>query len=187
MKPMKRKIFDTPHKNPFRPTKSFTNIALKKQEMNIILKQVKKSKGAVYGSTSVGKQSPYPFYKKPYTDIDAVTRRPKRTAIKTERKLDNWANQNQYYVEQLTHDQGTTYRVINRGRGRDVVADFSHQKNFPTRTVDGVKYETLPSRQRTIQKMIDDPNAEYRRQKDETNIAWVKRIREAKKHIGDKQ
>lgn len=180
----KRVVYDTPHKNPFRADKCFPVVGLKDQERNIILNNVKRNKGIVYGSTSVGVQTPYPFYKKPFTDIDVIVPRPKKVALQTERLLDNWADMNCYYVEELSYPSGTTWRVVNRCR-KEVVADISPAKHKPpTVTINGVRYETLASREQAIRKMLKDPEAIYRREKDIKNLGWLVRIKKARKSIG---
>ena len=184
IKNKEKKIFDTSHKNKFRFDKCFPKMAYKDQERGVILQNVKKSKGIVYGSTSVGVQTPYPFYRKQFTDVDILVPRPKKVALQTEQSLDDWADMNCYYVEELHYPTGTTWRIINRCRNNEVVADVSPMKHKPKNvTINGVRYETLASREQAIRKMIKDPEAIYRREKDIKNLGWVIRIKKARRAI----
>jgi hypothetical protein len=140
---------------------------------------LKANKGeTIIGSYAFNKQVKYPFpYKKtPHTDIDMKHPQPRRAARRIEQSLDKYAGCDNYYVEPLRHDTGITYRVKDRSQGGKTVADVSKlDKRIPTITIDGEKYETLGHRRKEINKMLRDPNAEYRRQKDLRMKGYINR------------
>lgn len=176
------KVIDTPHKNPFSPIKLGTKGLAKSAERTQILGVVKKHKGIVYGSTAAKAHAPIPMMSKGFTDIDVKMRFPRKRAIEMETKLDNWANQNAYYVEELSHPKGKAYRVTSRLR-REAIADVSSNGKIPYDTIDGVRYETLPSRRRSLKRMLRDPEARYRREKDRANLEWVEQYERQRRNV----
>jgi hypothetical protein len=137
----------------------------------------------IVGSYAFNQQVKYPFpYKKtPHTDIDIKHRQPKRAATRIERALDKKAGFDNYHTTTLQHDTGTTHRIHSRSRGNKVVADVSKlNKKIPTVTIQGEKYETLAHRKKEIQKMLRDPKAKYRRNKDLTMMGYIKRYEKVK-------
>jgi len=144
---------------------------------------LKSNKGEIIiGSYAFNKQVkyPFPFKKTPHTDIDIKHKRPRKAAKRIERNLDRYAGCDNYYVEPLKHDQGITYRVKDRAQGGKTIADVSKLKrNIPTTTIDGEKYETLSHREKEINKMLKDPKAAYRREKDLRMKAYINRYKKS--------
>lgn len=140
---------------------------------------LKANKGeTIVGSYAFNKQVKYPFpYKKtPHADIDIKHKQPKRAARRIERALDKYAGYDNYYVEPLQHDKGTTYRVKSRSRGGQTVADVGKvDKRIPTVRIDGENYETLAHRKKEIQALLQNPDAEYRRDKDKKMMGYINR------------
>lgn len=167
-------IIDTPHKRKYGRASIIPALNLR-QERQTILKHSKN--GVIVGSYAFNKQMKYPAYqKRPFTDIDIKHSKPKRTAIKIETALDQNVGFNNYYVSQLDHDAGTTFRVHSRARGDTVVSDVGKlDKPIPSVSLNSNKYETLAHRKKAIQKMLDDPEAEYRREKDRIMMGYIKR------------
>ena len=167
-------IIDTRHKNPFTPM-SIMPMLDSAKERRTILRNLR-SKDMVVGSFAFNRQVVYPLYqKRPFTDIDIKSKRPKQIAIRIEKSLDNMAGMNGYYVSKLKHDQGITYRVHNRAT-KKIVADvgsFAHP--IPTRSLAGVMYETLAHRKKEINKLLTNPKASYRRDKDSRMMAIIDR------------
>jgi hypothetical protein len=171
----KDNIIDTPHKNNF----NFMSIAPAlntHQERKNILSPLKNTKNVVIGSFAFNKQQSLTIHqKRPLTDIDIKSNKPKHTALKIERNLDRNVGFNNYYVSVLKHDEGTTYRVHSRARNQ-VVADVSHKKKFiPFTTINDIKYETLAHRKKEVKKMLNKPSASYRRDKDKKMMGFIKR------------
>lgn len=179
-----KKIIDTKHKNPYTPMSIIPTLDTKR-ERNVILSTVRKPE-VVHGSYAFNRQVEYPLYqKRPFTDIDIKSPTNRQTALDIERKLDRYANMNNYYVTKLEHDGGTTYRVHSRSRN-DVVADVGlKQQRIPTRTIDKVPYETISHREKEIAKLLKTPSAEYRREKDRRMMGYIKRYKKLKrrKHV----
>ena len=147
-----------------------------KRERQTILSTIKKPE-VVHGSYSFNRQVKYPIYqKRPFTDIDIKSPTNRKTAIDIERKLDKQANMNNYYVSELEHEGGTTYRVHSRSRGNAVVADVGKlEHKIPTKTINNVPYETLSHRKQEIKKLLNNPEAKYRRDKDRRMYNYIKR------------
>jgi len=182
-KKQKQKIYDTPHKNKFNTMSLMPCLDSRRQE-NVVLTNVKEKKGVIVGSSAFNSQMPFTIYQKhPKTDIDVVVPKPKNFALKTEQQLDNMVGMNNYYVSELEHDQGKTYRVHSRAKGNQVIVDASKPKKVPFTTIGGVRYETLAHREQAIKKMIADPNAQYRRKKDERMLGYINRYKRSRKYL----
>lgn len=171
------KIIDTPHK---RKHGHIIPAFYSKQERQTILQNI--NGGTVVGSTAFNRQMKYPIYKKrPIGDVDVQHKQPRRIALKVESALDENIGFNNYYVSELQHNGDITYRVHSRVRNT-VVSDISKQKKqIPTISIDDTKYETLEHRKQAIQKMLDDPEAEYRREKDRIMMGYIKRAEKLEK------
>ena len=92
-----------------------------------------------------------------------------------------------YYVEELKHPHGTTFRIRNRARTEngkpEVVADISPIERIPYVRRHGLNLETLAHRESAIRKMLANPEALYRREKDIKNLGYVIRYRRALKNM----
>jgi hypothetical protein len=147
-----------------------------KERFNI-LKPLKNSKNVVIGSFSFNRQMKYPLIqaKLPLTDIDIKSHKPKKLALAIERSLDKSVGFNNYYISVLKHDNGKTFRIHSRARNT-VVADISlKNKKIPFRTINNVKYETIAHRKQQIKKMLSNPTAKYRREKDQRMMGYIDR------------
>lgn len=167
-------IIDTPHKNPYNVMSLGTTLNTRK-ERKVILSTITEPE-LVHGSYAFNRQVKYTAYqKRPFTDIDIKSPTIKKTALDIEQKLDKTVGMNNYYVSKLDHDQGTTYRVHSRSRN-EVVADVGELKHkVPTITLNNTEFETIAHRKREIQKLLDNPDAEYRREKDKRMMGYIKR------------
>ena len=176
---MKRKIIDTPHKNQFNMMAIIPTLDTER-ERRTILSTVRKPE-VVFGSFAFNKQQQYGIHqKRPFTDIDVKSPVAKESALQIEQKLDNMVNMNNYYISELEHDEGITYRVHSRGRGDYVVADVGKlTKRIPTRMIDNVPYETMEHREKEVAKLLKKKDAEYRRAKDRQMMGYIKRAKKS--------
>jgi len=173
------KIFDTPHKNEFNYMSIMPALDNRSQD-KVILDNVKRKKATIYGSTAFNSQVPLTWLqKRPKGDIDIMAKQPKQFALLTERRLDTNVGMNNYFVSELIHPKGKTYRVHSRATNR-VVADISKPKKTPTKMLGGIKFETIGSREKTVKKLLKDPKASYRRKKDEKMLGVIKRYKKSK-------
>ena len=172
----KKNIIDTKHKNPFNYMSIIPSLD-DKRERHTILKTVGKN-GIIVGSFAWNKQMtyPFPYQKRPLTDIDIKSKTPKKTALKIEKSLDRMAGMNNYYISILKHDNGKTYRVHSRARGNAVVADVGKATSMvPTRDLAGNRFETLKHRKKEVNSLLSNPAAAYRRQKDKVMQGYIDR------------
>jgi hypothetical protein len=168
-------IIDTKHKNPF----NYMSIAPAldtSSERNTILKPLMYSKNVVVGSYAFNRQMPLTIHqKRPLTDIDIKSQQPRKLALTIERSLDKSVGFNNYYISILKHDGGKTFRIHSRARNM-VVADVSqNDKRIPYRTLDNVRYETIAHREQEIKRLIRNPKAQYRREKDLRMMGYINR------------
>lgn len=166
---------NTKHKNKFNMMSIMPTLNARMERQTIL--SILKPTSTVVGSYAFNKQVVYPVYqKRPFSDIDIKSRTPRKTAIRIERSLDKMALMDNYHVSVLEHDTGKTFRVHSKARGNEVVADVgSYQKHIPSRRINNVSYETLKHRKKAIQAMLKDPEASYRRAKDERMLGYINR------------
>jgi len=178
---MKRKIIDTPHKNQFNMMAIMPTLDAER-ERRTILSTIRKPE-VVFGSFAFNKQMKYTTHqKRPFTDIDVKSPVPKQSALQIEQKLDNMVDMNNYYISELEHDEGITYRVHSRSRGDYVVADVGKlTKRIPTTTINNVPYETIEHRKKEVQKLLHKKEASYRRDKDRKMMGYINRYEKTKK------
>jgi len=179
-KKKKEAIIDTPHKNKYSPM-AIASTLNQGSENKAILSTIKKPE-VVIGSYAFNRQVKYPIYQKhPFTDIDIKSPHSRETALQIERALDHSVGMNNYYITKLKHDEGITYRVHSRSTGR-VVSDVGKlKKRIPTRNIQGIPFETLRHRKQEVLKMINKPEAEYRREKDLRMLGYIKRYEQLQK------
>lgn len=171
----KKKIVDSPHKNPFSPMNIGSTLNSKLED-KVILSNLGK-KDIVFGSFAFNRQVkfPFPYKKTPKGDIDIKSKKPLFTALKIERALDKNANMNNYHIEILEHDKGKTFRIKSKSRNQ-VVADVGRlDKKIPTKLIDGNLFETLGARKKAVKSLIKSPDAEYRRDKDQKMMGYINR------------
>jgi len=173
----KQQIINTPHKNKFYPGYS-GRLLDGNMQRNTIFNTLKYN-DIVVGSSAFNSLVKFPFpYRKQWTDVDVKSPSPRKRALSIERNLDNQANMDAFYVSTLTHDAGKTYRVHSR-LGDKVVADIGKKDhNIPHKTHRGTNFETLGHRQQELEKMVANPSASYRREKDLKQLNRVKRYRQ---------
>ena len=174
-KKKQQNIIDTPHKNPYTPM-ALGSTLNKSSENKAILSTIRKPE-TVVGSYAFNRQVkyPFPYQKRPFTDIDIKSPQSKETALQIERALDHSVGMNNYYITKLEHDEGITYRVHSRSTGQVVSDVGSLKKRIPTRNIQGIPFETLKHRKQEVMRMINKPSAEYRRDKDLRMLGYIKR------------
>ena len=172
---MFKMIIDTPHKNKYNQMSILPALDTH-QETNNILRPLRNSQNIVIGSFAFNRQMPLTIHqKRPLTDIDIKSQQPKRLALTIERSLDRSVGFNNYYISILKHDSGRTFRIHSRARNT-VVADVSQKdKRIPYRTLDNVRYETIAHRKQEITRLIRNPKAQYRREKDLRMMGYINR------------
>lgn len=174
-KSKKKKIIDTKHKNPFSPMNIGASLNSNLEDKVILSNMGKKD--IVFGSFAFNHQVkfPFPYKKTPKGDIDIKSKKPLFTALKIERALDKNVGMNNYFIEPLKHDAGTTYRVKSRARNT-VVADIGKlDKPIKTVLIKGNLFETLGGRKKAVKSLLKSPDAQYRRSKDKTMMGYINR------------
>jgi len=180
----KNNIINTKHKNEFVTTNLIPALYEKKEQQTILNSLNPNS--TVVGSFAFNRQVVFPFShgKHPATDIDIKTTTPKETALRIERNLDKNVGYDNYFISMIEHEDGKTYRVHSKAKN-DVVADISKSDPshpIPTKRIRGTQFETLKHRKLAIQSMLDDPKAEYRREKDQRMMGYIDRYQKEVDH-----
>lgn len=136
----------------------------------IILDNAKEKNQIVHGASAFNIQSP-DYLKKETSDYDVLTKRPKKSAYETARKLSRVLNK-EVVVKKGRHPGTYKVQVDNK-----TVADYTQLRNSP-RTVKswGVKVKSINSIKRNAQRLVKNPKTEFRREKDMDTLTKIREI-----------
>lgn len=123
-----------------------------------IEKQTKQKNNIIYGCQAVNALVDK-NYKRPTTDYDIYSHKPKNDAIELEKTIDNHVGANIAQVEQVNYDRdgvkGKMYRVALKNW--DTVADYNPMPNKVSITKKhGINYESLKKAENKYIKMIKE-------------------------------
>ncbi len=147
----------------------------------IILQEVRKEKGIIFGARAVNKQ--IPKHLRVHTeDYDILTEgNPKKLAKRIERRLDKRFGGNFYSVEPAIHEGTQKIRNNLSGKG---VADLSKREvKVPFVKKKGVKFAKLRFQEKKIRESLSNPEAKFRHQKDRFTRDRIKLARQHKEKI----
>ena len=143
-----------------------------------IKKFLKDSNSIVYGARSINAQTG--ILTRDTKDWDAFNKNPKKTANKLQKKLDGVAGGDYFFSKPAMHKG--TWKV--KGKGADLiadtiddveVADFSKpEKKVPFKKIDGIKYRVLKEEIKAKQNSVNDPEFEFRHEKDRRDLNLIK-------------
>ena len=146
----------------------YRNPELAKQ---IILNDAAEDKHIVFGAQASNAQLPA-HLQKHTEDIDIFTKKSKKEAEETEKKLDKAYGGDLFRVEKAKHEG--TYKVKSNVTNR-TVADYTSQGKKPEfKTILGVRYATLESIKRKIGKTLRDERQEFRHSKDRETLQRIR-------------
>ncbi len=115
-------------------------------------------------------------------DIVATTTDPKTLAEKLERMLDEHYGGDFFSVEPAIHEG--TFRIRSKVTGV-VVADVSlKDREIDFKRIKGVNYATLDWLEKETERLLADPETEFRRRKDRDNLQRIKVYKRYKKRAG---
>lgn len=136
----------------------------------VVLNQADKRDQVLFGARAYNKQSP-DYLKKKTFDYDILTKKPKKSANEVAEILRRRLNKN---VDVSKGSHKGTFRVkVNN----EVVADYTQLKNKPkTKKIWGTNVRDIKSIKRNAQRLIKNPNTEYRREKDLDTLQRIKEI-----------
>jgi len=157
----------------------------RKQVRKIILQEVKKEKGIIFGARAVNKQIPK-HLRVPTEDYDILTEGdPKKLANRIEKRLDKRFGGNFYSVSQAQHEGTEKIRNNLSGKG---VADLSKRKDkVPFIKKKGVKFAKLKFQEKKIRESLANPEAKFRHQKDRFTRDRIKLARQHKEELRKKR
>lgn len=144
----------------------------------IVLSQVKRDNNIVYGGQAIKRQiGPFARDTK---DWDIFSTRPKQSANKLERSLDQRAGGDYYFVKPAQHEG--TYKVRYSGfdRKRETeddqeVADFTKpDRKVKYKYFDGIRYVDLSEVVKDKQKAVADKEFAFRHEKDKDDLQRIK-------------
>ncbi len=137
----------------------------------IILQDAAEDGHVVFGAQASNAQLP-PHLRKHTEDFDIFTKKSKKEAEETEKKLDKAYGGDFFRVEVARHKG--THKVKSNVTNR-TVADYTSQGKKPnTKKILGVKYATLKSIKRKIGKTLRDEAKEFRHDKDRETLQRIK-------------
>lgn len=148
--------------------KYYRNIELAKQ---LILQDAAEDGHIVFGAQASNAQLP-PHLQKRTEDFDIFTKKSKKEADQMEKKLDEAYGGDYFRVQEAKHKG--TYKVKSNVTNR-TVADYTSQGKKPNiKKILGVKYATLSSIKRKINKTLSDEKQEFRHDKDRETLQRIK-------------
>lgn len=143
----------------------------RKSARQIALRQARKNKSIVFGSTALNAMFP-PFLDRHTEDVDVFTPVPRQRARQLEKTLDSRFKGDFFQTKKAIHSG--TYRVRSKVTKR-AVADFSKPKEkIPFVTINGQRFAKLSWIKAQRRKILRDPSAKFRHAKDREAL---KRIR----------
>jgi len=153
---------------PAQKLRYYQNQELAKQ---IILQDASEDGHIIFGAQASNAQLPT-HLRKHTEDFDIFTKKSKKEAEQTEKKLDE-AYGGDYFRVQVARHKGT-YKVKSNVTNR-TVADYTSQGKKPNfKNILGIKYATLGSIKRKIQKTLRDEAQEFRHDKDRETLQRIK-------------
>ena len=137
----------------------------------IIIQDAMEDEHIIYGAQASNAQLPT-YLRKDTEDFDIFTKKSKKEAEETEKKLDKAYGGDYFRIEQAKHKG--TYKVKSNVTNR-TIADYSSQGKKPNYIkILGVNYAKLDSIKRKIGKTLRDESAAFRHEKDKEKLQRIK-------------
>jgi len=136
----------------------------------IILDTAQKENQIIHGARAYNIQSPT-YLKKETVDYDILTKKPKKSAIQVAEKLKRILGK-EVNVSKGVHKGTYKIKVDN-----ETIADYTQIKHKP-KTINylGNKIRTIKSIKQNTQRLVKNPNKEFRREKDLDTLKRIKEI-----------
>ncbi len=147
----------------------------------IIESDARKHELTIYGAEALRKQLPG-FMRRPTTDYDIYSRKPKRSATRMKNRLNKEITGYNFFFTKKAIYPGT-HRVMHPGwdgkrntRDDYAVADYSKppKKKFEIIRIKGIRYERVSSIAKGKRKILKDPESKYRHEKDRYDLQAIK-------------
>ena len=148
---------------------------------NIIEKEARSNRDIIYGARAMNAQLPL-FMRRETQDYDVYSKKPRATADRIQRKLDKEVagGKDDFYMKPALHKG--TYKVMHEGadgkkRTRDDIGivDYTSMPNqISTVRIEGIRYESIPSIAKRKKEILQDPESEYRHEKDRSDLERIK-------------
>lgn len=129
----------------------------------VILQNAKRRGHTIYGARALNAHFPA-WLDRPTEDWDIYSKTPKLTANRIEKKLDKKFGADIFFVKRATHKE--TWKVQNRVTKTNT-ADYTKPSNkIGSKRIDGINYESLEHRKKSINKVLKDKEAKFRHDKE---------------------
>ncbi len=130
---------------------------------NIVLKNVKKNDQIIFGARAINAQIS-PLFRRPTKDFDIIAKRPRKSAMQLERKLDRRFG-GDFFLTKPAQFPGT-WKVKSKFKG-PTIADFSGpKKGTKIVVIKGIKYRSLSQQTQDKLQSVRNPEFAFRRDKD---------------------
>ena len=144
----------------------------------VILSEIRKEKGIIYGARAVNKQIPK-HLRVSTEDYDVLTDKdPKKLASRIERRLDKKFGGNFYKVKQAQHKG--THKVVNNLSGKGIVDTSKREGKVGVIKRKGIRYANLQFQKKKIRESLSNPEAKFRHQKDRFTRDRIKLAKKSK-------
>lgn len=137
----------------------------------ILKTELAKKRLIVYGARASNIQNPA-YLRRNTEDYDILTKKPQKTAEELARKLNREYGGEYFKVEPAQHKG--TYKVKSNVTGK-TIADFTRAYRHPkVKEIGGIRYASSESIKRAISKLLKNPLAEFRKEKDLETLQRLK-------------
>lgn len=144
---------------------------------DVILNKAEKENQIIHGARAYNYQSPTYLKKKTY-DYDIFTKKPKKVAREVAKELSRRLNKEVKVVKGIHKG---TYKVK---LDNETIVDYTQIKRKPkTKKFWGTEVKSIQSIKRNTQRLLKNPNTEFRREKDLDTLDRIKRIEEMERRF----
>lgn len=159
--------------------KKIANVLENKPDLlvrQIVLDTAGEKDQIIYGARATNVQLPQ-HLRKQTEDYDILTKKPKKSALELTKKLNRAVGREEFKVVPAKHKG--TYKIKYKG---ETVVDYTQLKRIPkVKNVFGTNYYNIKSTKRNVQRLVKNPAAEFRREKDVSTLDRIKEFERIEK------
>lgn len=165
-------VYDSPYQLPLTDRQKLIYYRNKHLAEAIILNNINSSKEQViYGAQAINSHLPS-YLDRETEDYDVYSKKPKISAQKMEKELDNYYG-GDYYSVQKGNNPGT-WKIKSNVTNRTVVDYTYPDRNLKATIREGKRVLSLNDLKKNINKSLKNPNAKFRRDKDKEALQRIR-------------
>lgn len=145
---------------------------------DIVLDNARKRGHIVHGARALNKIFP-PFLDTPTDDYDLFSKTPRDTARRVERRLDKKFGGDFFRVKK--GESPTTHKIKSNVTNRTVADYTKPRRPIPNKKIGGVKYASVEHFKRQAKESLENPENEFRHDKDREQLTRIEVFENVKK------